>query len=52
MGGFEEGGCLDFGPGDNPFTQKSYNYSEVYRFSCLIFVVECLDLGVGGSCKI
>ncbi len=39
LGGVVVAGCLAFGPGNNPYTQKFYDYSEVYIF---------LFLGVGG----
>ncbi len=38
VGGFPEGGCSDFGPGNNPYTVKCYDYSEVYIFLRVINV--------------
>ena len=32
VGRFAKGGCSDFGPRNNPYTLKSYDYSEVYVF--------------------
>ncbi len=45
-GGYEEAGCSDFGPGNNPNTQKSYNYSEAKVVNVQIL------RWVGGSGKI
>ena len=42
VGGFEEAGCSDFGPGYNLYTCKSYHYCEDFLGR------ECSDLEVGG----